>query len=95
MAGPATPHQTGEAWVKHLIAFARAARLLSSMAKSQKIAHEIGSGDLPGMAVQLWTSIELRIPIGYQNETGFHYGIEFISSLLEPAPEIQAVLLPP
>jgi hypothetical protein len=60
------------------------------MANSQKNLHEAGPGDLPGLVIQLWTPVEVRIPIGYQNETGFHYGIEFISSLLELPPETHA-----
>jgi len=29
------------------------------------------------------TGIEAMIPFGYEDETGFHYGVEFISSLLK------------
>jgi hypothetical protein len=53
------------------------------MANSQKSADGVRPGELSGIITKLWASIEVRIPFGYQNETGFHYGMEPISSFLE------------
>jgi hypothetical protein len=76
-------------WVEHPIATARFAGLSLSMVNRQKSENEACPADSAGMIVEVWNSIEVRIPIGYQNETGFHFGLEFISSLIEPLPENQ------
>jgi hypothetical protein len=53
------------------------------MTNEQNPAFEIQSYVLPGVAVQLWADINGRFPVGYQDETGFHYGIEPVMPLLE------------
>jgi hypothetical protein len=82
-------------WVKHPMAFACLAGFSSSMANRKKFedAGRLGGSSL--RTAELWAGIEVRIPTGYQNETGFHYGLEFISSLLEPLLKDQPVILPP
>jgi hypothetical protein len=72
-----------------------AAGLSSSMANRQKSEDVYRSGDSSGNVVESWAGIEVWIPIGYQNETGFHYGIEFISSLLAPSSDNRTGLLLP
>jgi len=44
------------------------------MAKESNPADAFHPGTPPGMAVRLWAGIVARVPIGYQDETGFHYG---------------------
>jgi hypothetical protein len=34
------------------------------------------------LIARLWAGIQVWIPVGYQNETGFHYGTQFVSSIL-------------
>ena len=75
--------------------FRAAHKLSSSMANNQKSADKIRPRPSSGIIVEFWASIEVRIPIGYQNETGFHFGLEFILSLLESSPENQASPLQP
>ena len=43
----------------------------------------IWTRDLSEIAARLLAGIVSRIPFGYENETGFHYGIESINSFLE------------
>jgi hypothetical protein len=53
------------------------------MVNSQKSANGVRPGESLGIIAKLWASIKARIPLGYEDETGFHYGIEPISLSLE------------
>jgi hypothetical protein len=44
------------------------------MVQSQKSANLIRLGGSSSTIGKLWASIEARIPLGYEDETGFHYG---------------------
>ena len=39
---------------------------------------------------KLWSGLDGWIPLGYENESGFHYGIDFIASILVPSLENRA-----
>lgn len=60
---------------------------VSFMVSDPTSANRVPARKLAGLIGTLWAGLEAGIPFGYQNETGFHYGIEFISSLLESSPE--------
>ena len=60
------------------------------MVNNHTSANEIPTGKLSGSLGKLWAGLEAWIPFGFQNATGFHYGIEFISSLLELSSETEA-----
>ena len=53
------------------------------MGSDQTSANGVQTGKVSGILGKLWADLETGIPFGYQNETGFHYGIEFISFLLD------------
>jgi hypothetical protein len=44
-------------------------------------------GAAPGLIARLWASITACVPIGYQDETGFHRGTEPLEPLSEAKPE--------
>lgn len=56
------------------------------MVSNHTSATEVPIRKCPGIIGKFWTSLEAWIPFGYQDATGFHYGIEFISLLLQPPP---------
>jgi len=64
------------------------------MVSSKKSMNRGPMGRLSGVLDRLWTSFEDWIPFGYQNETGFHHGIDFISLLLDPPSENHTDPLP-
>jgi len=45
-------------------------------------------GESSGIIAKLWAGIKVRIPVGYQNETCFHYGTESISSFASLGEEV-------
>jgi hypothetical protein len=53
------------------------------MVQSQKSANLIRLGGSSSTIGKLWASIEARIPLGYEDETGFHYGKEPVLAPLE------------
>jgi len=57
------------------------------MAGSQKSTNEVRPGGSSGLVARLWAGIKGWIPLGYEDETGFQYGIEAASSFLERPPE--------
>ena len=65
------------------------------MVNNQTFVNKILTGKLSEISGNLWAGLEVWIPFGYQNATGFHYGIEFISSLLELSSETEVYPLLP
>jgi hypothetical protein len=59
------------------------------MVQSQKSANLIRLGGLSITIGKLWASIEARIPLGYEDETGFHYGTKPVLAPLERPSEKQ------
>jgi hypothetical protein len=51
--------------------------------RRKKSTNRIQHRDLWALIATFWADIGARIPLGYQDETGFHYGLPPISSLLE------------
>jgi hypothetical protein len=49
----------------------------------KKSARRIRHRDLRAMIAAFQADIGARIPLGYQDETGFHFGIAPISSIVE------------
>ena len=45
-----------------------------------------GPTRLKSIKVKLWSAIDFHVPVGYQNETGFHFGEP---TLRVPSPEIR------
>jgi hypothetical protein len=46
--------------------------LLKDMVQSQKFASGVQPGGLSGIMIRLWAGIKARIPLGYEDKTGFH-----------------------
>jgi hypothetical protein len=61
------------------------------MSSDHQNRNEVRPGELSGIIARLWVRIQVWIPIGYQNETGFHYGTQSISSILERLSEKTAL----
>jgi hypothetical protein len=53
------------------------------MVQSQKSVNLIRLGGSSSAIGKLWASIEARIPLGYEDGTGFHYGTKPVSAPLE------------
>lgn len=57
------------------------------MAKNQTSAIKVQTSESSGTINKLFAAIKDRIPFGYEDETGFHYETEPISSLREQSSE--------
>jgi hypothetical protein len=55
---------------------ARLADISLSMAGSQKSGNRVWYGRTLDIIDRLWAGFIARVPLGYEDETGFHYGIE-------------------
>jgi hypothetical protein len=42
-------------------------------------------GGMAGIIAKLWRVIRIEIPIGYQDETGFHIGVKSFDLFFRPA----------
>ena len=59
------------------------------MVQSQTSANEVRPSGSSGIINRLWAGIIARIPLGYEDETGFHYGKEPVLAPLERPSEKQ------
>ena len=41
-----------------------------------RVSDSTALGGVAGIAAKLWKAIRIEIPIGYQDETGFHMGVK-------------------
>jgi hypothetical protein len=53
------------------------------VACNQKSANRVRPGKSLGIFTRLWVSIKAQVPLGYEDQTGFQFGIENISLSLE------------
>jgi hypothetical protein len=60
------------------------------MVDSQTSVHNASPVRSTGKLASLWAGIEVRVPFGFQDETGFHFGMDSLASLLELLSENQA-----
>lgn len=66
-----------------------------NMACSQKRADRVRPGNLSGIITRLLASFKARVPVGYEDGTGFQYGNETASSFLERPSENETDLTYP
>jgi hypothetical protein len=53
------------------------------MVCNHKSANRVRPGKSLGIFTRLWVNINARVPLGYEDQTGFQFGIENISLSLE------------
>ena len=46
------------------------------MSTNKKLAGEVAPGGVRGIVANLWQAIKVEIPIGYQDEMGFHMDVK-------------------
>jgi len=80
---------------KHPIARALFLGLGSVMARNHKSKKGSETRGFSGIIARFMAFIYARMPAGYEDETGFHYGIAPVSPFIEQPPENQIDLLPP